>query len=163
MLWLHTQSHSTVSSNQAGGISTRGEQSAYHASNLYFPFCLMPTSLLPGPSSHTNLSLFVLFSLLVQYFLFFCCICYLCFLSFCFLFFVLCFFFLFSFSFFFISSFFFFVPSRCSFSLVQFSYVLQSFDPCSLQLVKKGYLISNFPFFVPRQTYAPKRQFDRQQ
>ena len=50
MLWLHTQSHSTVLSNLSGGISTRGEQSAYRASNLYFPICLMPTSLMPGPS-----------------------------------------------------------------------------------------------------------------
>ena len=59
MLWLHTQSHSTGSSNLSGGISTRGEQSAYRASNLYFPICLMPTSLMPGPSSHTSLSLFI--------------------------------------------------------------------------------------------------------
>ena len=35
------------------------------------------------------------------------------------------------------------------FSLVQFSVILQSFDPCSLQLIKKGYLIPIFPFFGP--------------
>ena len=32
---------------------------ACHASNLYFPFCLMPTSLMPGPSSLTTLSLYI--------------------------------------------------------------------------------------------------------
>ena len=45
---------------------------ACHASNLYFPFCLMPTSLMPGPSSLTTLSLFifVFFVLLVLLVLF---------------------------------------------------------------------------------------------
>ena len=34
------------------------------------------------------------------------------------------------------------------------------FRPCSLQVVKKGYLISNFPFFVPSvDAYTLQRQF----
>ena len=105
MLWLHTQSHSTVPSNLSGGISTRGAQSAYRASNLYFPICLMPTSLMPGPSSLTTLSLFifVLFFvvgfvfLLFFVFLFFDFLLFFFFFVFRVCFYLFCFFFSFSF------------------------------------------------------------------